>query len=679
MGDEANNLDVEKEEQYDDVDHDDDDPAASSTKVDEMMKPSDEDHGADSTGNRCSLTVVVVISIVILAIALGSYFGVEKARANKEATSEEATVPGSGDGTYVSQYGGSERRGTIKIILWTDVLYHVFFTVLCLQTSSFADNNFTSKAFQSENFDFDVAPSQNFFLFATGGWTRNNPIPAGYAYWGADSVLRLAAKEQIKTILEELSNGTLVVDEATKNVASYYTAALDVAAVDAAGIDPLNPILEMIDYIVSNYTAGDGETYARLLGEIDGIWGLTPFFVLDANPDQMMPNHSVPYIYQDGIGLPDREYYFNEDESGQAIITKYIDHMAKMFALLEMNQTDESQLFVEAATLVYNTEKALAEAHLKREDINNPYLIYNMLSVESISNFSDSNFSYADYLAGATNRTAEDLGNILVMTTEALYRSGQVFTTIDPITLEYFLKWKMLYSYSKYLPTPFVEQDFSFFGTTLRGVTENKPRWERAVDFTENVLGEALGKIYVQRHFDEESKEKVSAMVTNLLISMKEMIEEIDWIQSESTRNEALSKLSTFNVKIGYPDKWLDYSSLRFEDGEVLVSMQIKAKRFLFQQKISEMNAPTDPDKWYMTPQTVNAYYNPVLNEIVFPAAILQFPFFDKEIDDAVNYGGIGAVIGHEVRYGSVHYLQSRSSNCWWYSLTDASPNVLCR
>jgi putative endopeptidase len=357
-------------------------------------------------------------------------------------------------------------------------------------------------------------------------------------------------------------------------------------------------------------------------------------------------------VSQGGIKLPDRDYYFDEDKESQR--AAYKKTMALMLTLLEdPTATKPSDEALAVSEKVYELEKSLAEAHMTKTENRDPHDTYNKMTMEEfVAKCGEGAFDFAAYFEAATGKKAKDIGDINLRNVKALERVAEVAPTTDTDTLHAYFRWMAVASCAPYLSKPFVDARFEFYEKTLQGTQEIKPRWKRAMEFTENALGEALGKLYCAKFFDETSKERALAIVEQVRQALEDRLKEVDWMKSPQTRENALKKMSKFGVKIGYPDKWLDYSTLIIDESDDFMNMVFKARHFANLEEIKEMNAPTDKLKWFMTPQTVNAYYHPNLNEIVFPAAILQHPFFDKDADDAVNFGSMGAVIGHEMTHG---------------------------
>ena len=356
--------------------------------------------------------------------------------------------------------------------------------------------------------------------------------------------------------------------------------------------------------------------------------------------------------------------------------------MAVMLNLLDnptaADPSDEDLVAATAtAEKVYELEKTLAEAHMTKTENRDPHDTYNKMTMEELTEVGEGAFDFASYFVSATKgKSVSSIGDLNLRNVKALKRAAEVASTTDTDTLLAYFKWRAVKSCAPYLSTPFVNANFNFYEKTLQGTDEIKPRWKRAMEMLENALGEALGKLYCAKVFDETSKTRALAIIEQVRQALEDRLKEVEWMKSEQTRENALKKMSKFGVKIGYPDKWMDYTTLTIDESDTFLGMVFKAREFANVEEIKEMNAPTDKVKWLMTPQTVNAYYHPNLNEICFPAAskcpltphnvcffyltesptpsfvsfiVLQHPFFDKDADDAVNFGSMGAVIGHEM------------------------------
>lgn len=498
-----------------------------------------------------------------------------------------------------------------------------------------------------KNMDFEQKPSENFFLYANGGWIEANPIPAGYPSWNTFLTLHVKSQENLKELLAGLAEKeSLSTDEA--KVSAFYAAAMDEEAVEQAGLGPMAPLLALCSDIVSN--KDDKAEYAKKLGQLSAQYGVSPFFCIGASPDNKNSDHSLCQVSQGGLGLPDRDYYFDEDKEDKR--TAYKKHVAMMLTLLDdPSAMEPTEGAFAAAEQVYALELRLADAHMTKTECRDPEATYNKMAVANLTENGGDAFDFASYFVGATGKSSEELGDINVRNIEALKRVAEVASTVEPEVLLNYLRWASVKSCAPYLSKAFVDENFSFYEKTLSGTDEIKPRWKRAMAFTESALGEALGQLYCAKYFDEECKGRALAIVEDVRVALEERLKEVEWM-GEATREAGLKKMAGFKVKIGYPDKWIDYSTMDITKDDSFLSMIFKARAFEHAREVKEMNAPTDRDKWFLTPQTVNAYYHPSLNEIVFPAAILQPPFFNRDADDAVNYGAMGAVVGHEMTHG---------------------------
>jgi putative endopeptidase len=528
------------------------------------------------------------------------------------------------------------------------------------------------------NMKLDLDPADNFYQYANGGWIDKNPIPSGYSSWNTFTTLRVQSQEQCKELLEDLqkridgdhdrSDG-VVLTENERKLACFFRAAMDEASIESIGISPLKPVMELVDEITASHGT---ETFPKLLGQLPASYGVYPFFSTGPSPDAKNSEHSLCSLSQGGLGLPDRDYYFDEDKADKRVA--YKKHIANILA-----QYDSSLSQVDATAIaekVFALETELAKDHMTRIENRDPHATYNKMSIDQLTSAAGAVFDFASYLTSSTGKTAVELGEINVRNVVALGKAASTAVSSDTGTLAWYLKWRVLSSFAPYLTKAFVEENFDFFERVMVGTQEMLPRWKRAMAFTESALGEALGELYCARFFDEDCKMLANSIVESVRQALEERLNEVDWMKAESTREQALKKMSRFKVKIGYPNKWIDYTTLAISETDTFFEMVAKARAFAHARESKEMNAPTDREKWFMTPQTVNAYYHPSLNEIVFPAAILQHPFFDKTADDAVNYGAMGAVIGHEMTHAFDD--KGRKYNCEgvledWWTASDAA------
>jgi len=502
--------------------------------------------------------------------------------------------------------------------------------------------------------------------------------------WNTFLQLHTNSQEQLKDLLvNNASNNSASgadddCDPDTTKVIAFYNAAMDEKRIEEMGIGPLDDLLALCDKAAAEKEALNEKGVASCLGELLSDYGISSFFSIGASPDNKKSDMTICQIAQGGIGMPDKNYYFDEDKEDKR--TSYKKHIAKMLSLLddpvqlattktESDSNDKgadgsddvegkdvveiNASYTTIAEQIYNLEEKLAKAHMTKTENRDPETTYNKMSVDELTKtICEDKFNFTSYFTSATKKTIDALGDVNVRNKDALRCAANLISASDKDLLRHYLRWRSIRSCAKYLPEVFVSEDFNFNERILAGTSEIKPRWKRAMAFTESALGEALGKMYCAKYFDESSKTKALFIVESVRQALEERLKEVDWIKSESTREEALKKMSQFNVKIGYPDKWIDYATLDIQEKDPFLTMVFKSRKFDHIREVKEMNAPTDKDKWFMTPQTVNAYYHPNLNEIVFPAAILQAPFFDPDADDAINFGSMGAVVGHEMTHG---------------------------
>ncbi|MGQ0587529.1 MAG: M13 family metallopeptidase [Gammaproteobacteria bacterium] len=501
------------------------------------------------------------------------------------------------------------------------------------------------------NMDRSVRPQDDFFLHVNGTWLKNTEIPADKARYGAFDKLRDDSEARLRAIIEESSTkqGKQPGSDEQK-VGDLYNSFMDEARVDALGLKPIEAELARVDAMKSK-----GEIPA-LMAHLLRTNATTPIngFV---NQDAKKPTEYIVYLFQSGLGLPDRDYYLLDDAKFKGMRAGYVAHVEKVLGLAGDKDAAKS------AKAIMALETALAKKYWTRVDSRDDDKTYNKHELAKV-NAVTPGFDLAAYLRAAGVTTDA----VIVMQPSALTGFADELKAQSLATWKTYFRWHLIRSYSPYLSKPYVDENFAFYGKTMRGIQENRPRWKRAVEAVENSLGESLGKIYVARHFPPEHKARMDVLVANLVKAYDQSIRSLEWM-SEETKQQALVKLGKFTPKIGYPDKWRDYSGLTIDGGD-LVGNLIRSARFEHEYQIAKLGKPIDRAEWFMTPQTVNAYYNPGMNEIVFPAAILQPPFFNAAADDAVNYGGIGAVIAHEIGHGfddqGSKYDGNGQLRSWW-------------
>ena len=485
----------------------------------------------------------------------------------------------------------------------------------------------------TQDMDKSVRPGDDFFMYMNGAWVAETEIPADKASYSRFAYLNDEAQENVKVIIEESATGDFAKGTDEQKVGDLYKSYMDMDTRNARGVEPLQPELERIAAI------SDYDDLAVYFGEavirnLDAPFGITQF------ADMRRPTHYAMYAFQSGLGLPDREFYFNEGEASENIRKEYVAHIEKMYDLAGWENG------AEAAATIMALETRLAAENMYKEDLRNWDANYNKVDLADLPDVMP-NFNWDGYLAVTKS---SDIDGLIIITTDYLKALDGIIVDTPIDTWKTYLNWVALNSTASRLNAELDQQNFAFFGTTLSGTEEQQDAWRRAVSTVNGTLGEVVGKVYVDHHFPPEAKERMLELVGNLVRAYEKSIKELEWM-GEETRAQALDKLSKFTPKIGYPDVWRDYSALDIEGDDLFGNLE-RAAVFNFEREANRRGGEVDRTEWGMTPQTVNAYYSPTQNEIVFPAAILQPPFFNLDADDAVNYGGIGAVIGHEIGHG---------------------------
>ena len=478
-----------------------------------------------------------------------------------------------------------------------------------------------------------VKPGDNFDAYVDGNWAKSNKIPADKASIGVGQIIDDKAQEDVKAIIENSSKGNFANGSDEQKIGDFYEAFMNVRTRDKKGINPLIPEFKKIDAI-ANYS-----DLAEYFGVANKYGNIIPFQI-GVIEDFKDPTQYMLFTWQGGLGLPDREYYFLEDSKSKEIRSKYVTHIAKM---LELGNVENS---TKLASEIMDLETLMASNHMKKELTRDYGKLYNKYAIKDLNKLMP-DFDWDSMLksAGIPNQK-----NITITQVEYIKSLNTIIKKTPLETWKNYLKWSTINGAASSLSTALQDENFEFYGKVMYGIEKQKPLWRRGVQAVNSNLGEIVGKVYVEKHFSPESKEHVTILVKNLLKAYEESIKKLDWMSPE-TKKQALEKVSKFTIKVGYPDKWRDYSKLKVIKGDLYGNIQ-RATEFEYNRQINKLGKPVDRTEWGMTPQTVNAYYNPTQNEIVFPAAILQAPFFDSNVEDAVNYGGIGAVIGHEIGHG---------------------------
>ena len=502
------------------------------------------------------------------------------------------------------------------------------------------------------NLDLSVRPQDDLFRFTNGTWLEQTEIPADRGRYGTFDRLREQAEDDLRALLDEAVASGAAPDTSAGRVATLYGAFLDETAVQARGLGAVADLLAQVDAVT------DVADLAGLQGRLEriGIRGTVQHFV---NTDDRASDRYVSYLHQGGLGLPDESYYREERHADTR--AAYQRHVAAMLGLAGRPEP------LEAAARVMALETRLAAGHLDNVSDRDPVATYHLLTAAQLADLAPA-VDWAGYAAGLGAPGA--LAEVVVRQPDYL-RALSAALADEPIsTWREWLVWHVIHARAPYLPQEFVTENFEFYGRTLAGTPQLRERWKRGVELVDRMLGEALGELYVARHFPPSAKARMTELVANLVEAFRRSFADRPWMGAD-TKAQALAKLERFVPKIGYPDTWRDYSALMLT-GDLLADVAA-AHAFESDRNLAKLGRPVDRGEWFMSPQTVNAYYNPGMNEIVFPAAILQPPFFDVDADDAVNYGGIGAVIGHEVGHGfddqGSQYDGDGTLRNWW---TDA-------
>ncbi|TND06536.1 MAG: putative endopeptidase [Bacteroidetes bacterium] len=508
-----------------------------------------------------------------------------------------------------------------------------------------------SKAIDVTNFDKTVRPQDDFFTYVNGNWIKKQEIPKSEGTWGVFNELDDKSKETIRAIVSDLaSKPSLPQNSNEQRVGDFYASGMDTMAIERNGLSPLAAEFQTILDLQSS------EGLAAVVAEQHRIQ-LPSVFAIFAMSDFKNSTMNVPYIFQSGTDLPEKDYYFNPAMAN--IRQQYKQHIEKMFLLMG----DAEQTAKNNAAAVWKIEVALADSQMGAVEQRDPSRIYNPMSIDKIKSICPS-FNWDNYFKGIGFQFEQ----VIVGQPAFLRQFNNLIKTTAITEWKAYFRWKLVHSTAGKLTKSIAEENFKFFGTQLGGVTEQQPRWKRVLNVTEGALGDAIGEQYVKRNFSSDAKKRVDVMVDNLIAAYEERIKTRDWM-TDVTKKEALNKLHAIIRKLGYAEKWRSYDGLEIKR-DSYVKNYLRSNRFDFAWIMSKANKPVDRMEWQMTPQTINAYYNPTINEIVFPAAIMQPPFFNPDADDAVNYGAMGAIIGHELTHGfddqgSMFDAQGNLKN-WW-------------
>jgi len=528
----------------------------------------------------------------------------------------------------------------------------ILFSCNNTSTEKEVDEKVSSKAIDLANMDTLVKPQDNFYDYATGGWRKNNPLKDEYSRYGTFDALAESNVEQVKGIIENAAKEKSNAGSVNEKIGKFYASGMDTLAIDKAGIESLKEILAQINAIKN--TAEIPVKIAEFQ-----TFGIYPLFYAYGSPDRKNSEMMIAELSQGGLGI-DRDYYLESTDRAKTIRAEYQKYIAKLFVLAG----NEQAIADKNAQTIMNFETRLAKASMTRLERRDPIKTYNKMDLAKIQAITP-NFDWkAFYKAWGL----ENPGEINVEQPNFFKEVNKMLKEVAIDDWKLYLTWNLLNSSAEYLSKDFVVANFDFYGKTLQGKKEMKARWKEIVENTNYVLGEAVGELYVAKYFPAEAKERMLKLVENLRIALGSRIDNLTWM-SDGTKKAAREKLAAIRVKVGYPDKWKDYSSLEIKEQAYILNV-FNGRKFAFAESLAKIGKPVDKNEWHMTPQTVNAYYNPAGNEIVFPAGILQPPFFYLDADDAVNYGAIGVVIGHEMTHGfddqGRNFDKNGNMTDWW-------------
>lgn len=505
------------------------------------------------------------------------------------------------------------------------------------------------------NFDTTVSPKNDFFHYANGGWIKANPIPADQVRWGSFSILGENNRKNLRDIQEAAASKQGAAKGSPEQlVGDFWFSAMDTAKIESLGTTPIKGEMENIEKLAD--TKGVLSYTAKLQ-----MWGANPMFGFYAGQDPKNSEVVVPQLYQGGLSLPDRDYYLKNDDHSKQIREEFVKHVSKMFELYGLDAATSKKY----ADVVMSIETKLASASMTRTELRDPFKTYNKVTVADLDALTPS-IKWADMMDQMAVHGKYDY--LVLGQPDFLKELENQVKSNSLDNWKIYLKWNLLNLAGNVLNKDLVMEDFYFNNQVLNGQKEIQPRWKRMTSLSDGLIGDALGQLYVAKFFPPDAKKKADELVANLMAVYDERIQKLDWM-SDVTKKKALEKLHTITPKIGYPSKWKDYAGLEITRDNFFQNL-MNATKWNYEYMINQIGKPVDKTQWGMTPPTVNAYYNPSNNEIVFPAGILQPPFFNKDADDAVNYGGIGAVIGHEITHGfddeGRNFDAKGNLNSWW-------------
>lgn len=509
---------------------------------------------------------------------------------------------------------------------------------------------------QLDNLDTTANPVDNFYQYACGGWLKAHPLDAEHSRYGSFDQLAETNQKQLRSLIDSLATSQNAAGSLADKIATLYSVGMDSVALQQQGSEPIRPYLEEIAALSGR------EALFQEMVRLHKI-GINPFFALFGEADAEDANQCIAWIYQTGIGMGDRDYYLKSDTRSASLRKGYLALMETEFALAGYDKIAGISA-VDLAQKVMALETRLAKAQYDKEANRDPFKIYNKKTLDEADKMAAA-VDFKRYFAGMG---LPNLSSFNMCQPEYIQEVSKVLSTEEETVIKAYYAWSVINSAAAYLSDSFVDANFEFYGRQMSGAEQIRPRWKRVTNTVDGALGEALGELYVAKYFPAEAKERMLTLVDNLKEAFGMRISDAEWMD-QTTKEKALDKLGSIMVKIGYPDKWRDYSGLEIKNDSYFANV-IRSNAFDVDYMVGKIDKPVDKTEWAMTPQTVNAYYNPSTNEICFPAGILQKPFFDMDADDAVNYGAIGVVIGHEMTHGfddqGRQYDKDGNLNDWW-------------
>ncbi|MDE5702321.1 MAG: M13 family metallopeptidase [Bacteroides sp.] len=533
---------------------------------------------------------------------------------------------------------------------------YLSFAAICLMTAGCSTGKQKAEltaGIKLANLDTTALPGNSFYQYACGGWVESHPLSPEYSRYGTFTELDENNRKQIQSLIEELAAAQHEAGSVAQKVGDLYRIAMDSVKLNQEGVTPLKADLEQIAAL------NDKKDVYALLANLRKQ-GVGAYLAVYVGADEMNSSMNAVQTYQSGLSMGERDYYLATDSSTTAIREAFRQHVQKMYLLAGFDEATAQK----GMEIVMDVETRLAKAFRSRTELRDPHANYNKMSMEEIKK-NYPTFNWDVYLS---ELGLKDVQEIIVGQPASLAEAAKILDTLPADQQSLYLQWKLIDAAAGYLNDEMAQQNFDFYDRTISGAQEMQPRWKTAVSVVSSALGEAVGQMYVEKYFPAAAKERMVALVKNLQASLSERINNLAWM-SDETKQKAQEKLATFHVKVGYPDKWKDYSTLEIKDDSYWNNIK-RANLWGYAEMVAKAGKSVDKDEWLMTPQTVNAYYNPTTNEICFPAGSLQYPFFDMEADDAFNYGAIGVVIGHEMTHGfddqGRQYDKDGNLKDWW-------------